>query len=139
MVKQNILPFKLEISNDEITPHSGLILQGEFMYGLRLPQKLDRELPGPGSAVGYQPSEYVLPLLLMLLGGGRSIEDLRELRADAGLCEALKLESFPSTDAVGDWLRRSGSNGGLAGLARVNRKIIARAFGRGARGVHAGH
>jgi len=37
----------------------------------------------------------------------------------------------PSSDAVGDWLRRSGKNGGSAGLAGVNRRILRREINRG--------
>jgi hypothetical protein len=70
----------------------------------------------------------VLPLLLMLLGGGRSLEDLRQIRNDTGLCGLLGLDHIPSTDAVGDWLRRSGSGRGLAGLAAVNRQLLAQAL-----------
>ena len=43
--------------------------------------------PGPGSAAGYRPSSFVEPPLLMLHGGGRTLEDLRQIRGDAGLCE----------------------------------------------------
>lgn len=36
------------------------------------------------------------------------------------------MERIPSSDATGDWLRRSFGNGGLGGLATVNREILAR-------------
>ncbi|MFA4911884.1 MAG: hypothetical protein WC649_12715 [Desulfobacteria bacterium] len=38
---------------------------------------IDRSLPKPGSGAGYMASEYVFPLVLMLNGGGRSLEDMR--------------------------------------------------------------
>jgi hypothetical protein len=60
----------------------------------------------------------------MLNGGGRSLEDLRELREDGGLREVLKLEDIPSSDAVGDWLRRMGRRGGILGLDKVNQRLI---------------
>jgi hypothetical protein len=45
-----------------------------------------------------------------LNGGGRSLEDTREIRDDEGLREILPpLEKFPSSDAMGDWLRRMGA------------------------------
>lgn len=128
MVKQNVLPFKLDSTNDQVTPNAGLALAGEFMIGLGLRQMFDAELPGPGSAVGYKPSEFVLPILLMLHGGGRSIEDLREVALDEGLRDLVGLEKVPSVDAVGDWLRRMGSGAGLEGAAAVNHKLLARAL-----------
>jgi len=126
MIQQTVLPFKLEITNDLITSHAGLALLGEFAVGLGLPEMIDHELPLPGSGAGYRASEHVIPLLLMLNGGGRSLEDLRQLRDDRGLREVLSIRRIPSSDAIGDWMRRSGVNGGLQGLGRVNRSLLSR-------------
>lgn len=126
MIKQNVLPFKLEVTKDLITSHAGLALLGEFAVGLGLLEALDKSLPAPGSGAGYSASEHVLPLILMLNGGGRSLEDLRQIRDDQGLREVLALQRMPSSDATGDWLRRSGVNGGLEGLGKVNRKALRR-------------
>ena len=126
MIRQTILPFKLEMTRDMITPHAGLALVGEFAVGLGVLQSIDRYLPKPGSGAGYKPSEYIFPLVLMLNGGGRSLEDTRQIRDDEGLREILPLERIPSSDACGDWLRNMGSTGGLSGLERVNRKLLKR-------------
>jgi hypothetical protein len=128
MIKQTVLPFKLETTKDLITPHAGLALLGEFAVGLGLSKTLDRHLPGPGSGAGYLASEHVFPLVLMLNGGGRSLEDSREIRSDVGLREVLPLRRMPSADATGDWLRRNWNNGGLEGLGAVNRRILKRAL-----------
>ena len=130
MVAQTVLPFKLDTTKDTITPHAGLALFGEFLHALKIPRLIDDALPGPGSGVGYEPSQFVLPLLLMLHGGGRSLEDLRQMRADEGLRELLGLEEMPSPDATGNWLRRMGNGPGLESLAAVNRKVLARALKR---------
>lgn len=126
MIRQTILPFKLEMTRDLITPHAGLALLGEFAVGLGVLQSVDNSLPMPGSGAGYKPSEYIFPLILMLNGGGRSLEDTRQIRMDEGLREILPLERIPSSDAFGDWLRNMGVNGGLSGLERVNRKLLKR-------------
>jgi hypothetical protein len=126
MIRQTILPFKLEMTRDLITPHAGLALLGEFAVGLGLLKSVDKHLPTPGSGAGYHPSEYVFPLILMLNGGGRSLEDTRQIRADEGLREILPLERIPSSDAFGDWLRNMGVNGGLPGLEQVNRRLLKR-------------
>jgi hypothetical protein len=128
MIRQSILPFKLEMTKDIITAHAGLALIGEFAIGLRLLKSVDSYLPKPKSGVGYKPSEYIFPLILMLNGGGRSLEDIRQIRADEALKEMLPLKRIPSTDAMGDWLRRIGEHGGLIGLEKLNRTIIKRAM-----------
>ena len=126
MIKQTVLPFKLEQTRDLITAHAGLALLGEFTIGLGLMEAVDKRLPRPGSGAGYRASEHVLPLVLMLNGGGRSLEDLRQIRDDDGLREVLGLEQMPSADATGDWLRRGGVSGGLEGLGGVNRRVLKR-------------
>jgi hypothetical protein len=128
MIRQTILPFKVEMTRDLITPHAGLALLGEFAVGLGLLKSVDRYLPTPGSGAGYHPSEYIFPLILMLNGGGRSLEDTRQIRTDEGLREILPLERIPSSDACGDWLRGMGVNGGLCGLDKVNRRLLKRAM-----------
>ena len=126
MITQRVLPFKLEMTRDTITPHAGLALLGEFTVGLRLLEAVDKYLPKPGSGAGYKASEYVFPLTLMLNGGGRSLEDSREIRDDEGLREILQLKRFPSSDAMGEWLRRMGRGGGLEGLEKVNKVSLKR-------------
>ncbi len=128
MIRQTILPFKLEMTRDMITSHAGLALLGEFAVGLNVLPLVNRYVPKPGSGSGYQPSEYVFPLILMLNGGGRSLEDIRQIRADEGLREILPLKRIPSSDAFGDWLRSRGANGGLSGLEKVNRNLLKRAM-----------
>lgn len=128
MIHQTVLPFKLEITRDTITSHAGLALLGEFCVGLDLLRVIDRSLPKPGSGAGYMASEYVFPLVLMLNGGGRSLEDMRVIRGDVGLAEILPLKRIPSSDATGDWLRRMGEGQGLKGLAVVQRRFLKRAL-----------
>jgi hypothetical protein len=128
MIDQTVLPFKLEQTRDLITAHAGLALLGEFAIGMGLLEAVDKSLPAPGSGAGYRASEHVLPLVLMLNGGGRSLEDLRQIREDDGLREVLELKRMPSADASGDWLRRGGLGGGLEGLGAVNRRVLKRAL-----------
>lgn len=100
-IKQTVLPFKLEETKDLITAHAGLALLGEFAVGLCLLNALDKDLPTPGSGAGYHASEHVFPLTLMLNGGGRRLEDLRQIRDDNGLREVLPLRRMPSTYSPG--------------------------------------
>jgi len=127
MMTQNFLPFKLEKTNDEITPRAGLALFGEFILSLNLLNDIDRLLPKPGSAVGYSPSEFINPIILMLQGGGKTLEDLRQIRLDTGLQKILGIEAVPSSDAAGDWLRRMAEEGkGLKGWEQVSQLVFRR-------------
>jgi hypothetical protein len=124
---QTMLPFKLAATDESLTAQSGLALFGEYLRAMDVCGLIDRELPGPDSVAG-SPSVHVLPLVLMLAGGGRTLGDLRALRGDDGLRSLLHLNEMPSSDATGDWLRRMGSkeSGGLAGLQQVNRCVFRR-------------
>ena len=132
---QTGLPFKLAATDESLTAHSGLALIGEYLRAMGVHELIDHELPRPGSAAGYEPSAHVLPLVLMLAGGGRTLEDLRVLRNDEGLRALVQLEDMPSSDATGDWLRRMGAQelsagksetNGSAGLGCVNRSVFRR-------------
>ena len=106
---QTVLPFKLAATDESLTAHGGLALVGEYLRAMGVAGLIDHELPHPGSAAGYKPSAHVLPLILMLAGGGRTLEDLRVLRNDEGLRALVQLGDMPSSDATGDWLRRMGA------------------------------
>ena len=122
---QTVLPFKVEATEELLTANAGLTLFGEFIRGLGLNRWLATEMPKPGSARGYEASAFVTPLVLMLTAGGRSLEDLRTIKNDTALNHVLKQDALPSTDAVGDWLRRTGVGAGLDGLDRINRRAVA--------------
>ncbi len=126
---QKVLPFKLGITDEKLTAHAGLAVFGEFVHATGMLTEVNRALRGPGSGAGYKPSQYVEPLILMLQGG-RALEDLRVIRNDAALCELMGIEEMPSSDAVGDWLRRQGRGDGLSGLAVVRQLVVRRALNR---------
>lgn len=49
MVKRNVLPFKLQRTDDLITAHAGLVLAHEFHPALKLDRLLDELMAPPGS------------------------------------------------------------------------------------------
>lgn len=51
---------------------------------------------------------YINPIVMMFIGGGKYIEDIRKVKADKGLGRICKMEKVPSADAIRDWLRREG-------------------------------
>ena len=127
MIHQSIFPFKIKATRERLTAHGGLALMAEFNHGIGLRELTDQYLAGPGSNRGFDPSEIVDAVVLMLQGGGRSLEDLRELKEEEALMGLIGREEIPEPDTVGDWLRRMGDPKteqlGLAGLDRVRDKI----------------
>ena len=126
-IQQTVFPFKIERTKERLTAHGGLALMAEFNHGIGLRELTDRYLPAPGSNRGFEPSKIVDAVVLMLQGGGRSLEDLRELKDEGGLMELIGREEIAEPDTVGDWLRRMGDpktgQMGLEGLDRVRDKI----------------
>jgi hypothetical protein len=121
---QKILPFKLESTSETLTSHSGLAIIAEFAHAIGLVCSIKQHFPAPGSATGYPAIQYIMPLLLMLHGGGRTLEDLRELRVDKGLLNIIKLPCVPSSDAAGDWLRRQGEAEGEHSFSKVHQHLF---------------
>lgn len=103
MIQQGILPFKLEHTDELITPRNGLALFAEVIRTLKVDRKVRESFPRHGSNRGYEAWEYIEPLLLMLEGGGRHIEDLREIQDDEALRQAIGLRRMPSLSTFGDW------------------------------------
>ena len=118
MVRQTVFGFKLERTEETLTAQGGLALLAEFNHGLGVCGLADRYLPGPGSNRGYAPSVFVDRLILMLQGGGRSLEDLRELRREAGVLRLLGREAMPDPDTLGELAAADGGSADGASRAR---------------------
>jgi len=130
-ISSPLLPFKLAATDDKITPNAGSGFFGEFLYSQRLSKLIDDNILGFKSNHSYKPSEFVTPLLLMLHGGGRYIEDIREIANDEALLQLLQIPAIPSSSAIGDWLRFVADvKGGLSGLSRCNRAVLQRGLKR---------
>jgi len=135
MIQQTIFPFKIEITGEKLTAHGGLALMAEFNHGIGLRELTDRYLPMPGSNRGFKPSVYVDNMVLMLQGGGRSLEDIRELKYEEGLMKLIDIEEIPDPDSAGDWCRRMGNittgQEGLKGLGKLRDTLNHRMLKRG--------
>ena len=127
MIQQTIFPFKLKMTREGLTAYGGLALMAEFNHGIGLRELTDKYLPRPQSNRGYAPSVFVDTMILMLEGGGRSLEDIRELAYESPLMRIIGREDVPGADAIGDWLRRMGDKEtgmkGLEGLDKVREGI----------------
>jgi hypothetical protein len=130
MIRQTVLPFKLEKGEEKVTARSGLALYAEFMKGMGLEELVQRHMPRPGSGRGFEAMSYIEPLSMMLYGGGEAIEEIREIREDHALREAVQMEEIPSSSAMGDWLRRMGERGGIEGMEGVNEGVVRKVLKR---------
>jgi hypothetical protein len=130
MIQQGLLPFKIEHTDEFITPRSGQALFAEVMRAFKIGEKVGEYFPEPGSNRGYEAWSYVEPLLLMMEGGGRHVEDLREIRDDQALRALTGLEEMPSVSTFGDWLTRTGSNGGIPAVTRIVEESAERTWKR---------
>jgi len=118
---EEVFDFEIEATGEPLVARAGLVLPHQMAKALGLPREIDRELPAPGSPRGYAPSAFVMPVLLMLHGGGKALDDLREVQGEVSLRKLLRMKQLPDSTTVGDWLRRMGRDGrGLDGLGRVN-------------------
>lgn len=126
--------YDIEGTDEPLIARGGLVLPFEMARALKLPQIIDRELPAAGSGHSYRASQFVMPLILMLHGGGKSLEDLRELKGEISLRKLLDMDKMPASCTVGDWLRRTGNDKrGLSGLAKVNEYIVEQVLKRDSR------
>ena len=134
MIQQTVFAFKIDTTKETLTAHGGLALMAEFNHGIGLRELTDRYLPAPGSNRGFDPSVVVDSVVLMLQGGGRALEDLRELKQDEGLMKLIGRDEIPGPDMAGDWLRRTGDprigQPGLIGLDQVRTNINERILRR---------
>jgi hypothetical protein len=119
MIKQTQLNFKVGLTASEITPRAGLAVYSEFLRGFGVKDLIDEHMPLPGSNRGYGAWRYIEPLMLMMYGGGRHMEGLREMEEDKALRRLIGLRAVPSASTVGDWLRRMGGGEGLKRFKRA--------------------
>lgn len=132
--REGLLPFKIEQSDEPLIARGGLVLPYEMATALKLPVVIDRELPSPGSGHAYKPSQFVMPLILMLHGGGKKLEDMREIKGEVSLRELLEMKELPASCTIGDWLRRMGQNGkGLMGLGKAGHHLTTEILRRDSR------
>lgn len=127
MVREGVLAFKLEGTQELLTAHAGLALAHEFHLALGADALLDECLPAPGSGRGLKASEVVLSSVLMLQGGGRDLGDIEVIGRDKALRQAAQLKGVPAASTLGDWLRRVGSSRrAMRGLDKVGRALAGR-------------
>lgn len=126
---QTILDFDLTTTNERLTPRAGTIILGEYIKGLGLEDLCNTNLPLPLNHKGYNPFEFIYPLILMLHSGGRVIDDIREIKIDKALKQTLNIKNIPTSSAIIKWLKRYGL-AGVIGIERINKVLLQRYLNR---------
>lgn len=118
------MPVKLERTDERLTRRTGLILVNRFGDKINLASKINRAFREPGSNRGFDASDYVLTLTEMLIDGATYLEDVRLFENDEAYKEMAEVRHYPTSDAIGDWLRRHGSTDGEQRLWTVISSLI---------------
>ncbi len=124
---QTILNFKLQSTNERLTSRTGVAILGEYLKGMNLETLCNDNLPKAKRNNGYSAFEFIYPLILMLHGGGRFLDDIREIKIDKALTTLLKMKNIPTANAFSKYLRKHGTNG-EEGMRKIN-KIYFYEFG----------
>ncbi len=125
-----IVPHCRESTGAKFTSRAGLTALAHFMSKLGLSERREQRFPAAGSHRGCRASEFLHVLVLLLMEGGRCLEDVRNLHAERGLMALPGIRRMPQADALGRWLRRLGRCGsGRKRLERLNARVIQMALG----------
>jgi len=122
---QTILKFKLESTNEKLTPRTGVAILGEYLKGIGFENFCNKNLPLSNHHRAYSPFEFIYPLILMLHSGGRVLDDIKEIRLDTALSTLLKIENIPTAGAFTKYLHRHGTDG-EDGIKKINKQYIKR-------------
>ncbi len=122
---QTILKFKLETTNEKLTPRTGVAILGEYLKGMGLESLCNKNLPISNHHKAYSPFEFIYPLILMLHSGGRVLDDIKEIRLDTALSTLLKIENIPTAGAFTKYLHRHGTDG-EEGIRKINKQYLKR-------------
>jgi hypothetical protein len=124
ILAQNYYPIKFHHSTELITGKTGLLLLDQFWNRFNLNVLIDNIFGKPGSNRGLKASKYVRTLVELIIDGGSHQEDVRKLEADAGYKKLIGIKSYPTSDAIGDWLRRQGELGGEKKMWQVISQLL---------------
>ena len=122
---QTILNFKIESTNEKLTPRTGIAILGEYLKGMDLQRVCNANMPQAKRANGYTAFEFIYPLILMLHSGGRVLDDIREIRLDTALSTLLKIHNIPTASAYSKYLHKYGSDG-EKGIKALNKQYLKR-------------
>lgn len=121
---KRLKPIKIKQSKEKLSNRIGVPLVEEIIEKLGLRKRIDELFGLPGSNRGIIASDYISTLTYMFIDGALHLEDVKHLMSDEAFQELLKEMKLPTSDAIGDWLRRNGGKEGEGKLWKVLRGIL---------------
>lgn len=117
-------PIKVTRSKEKLSNRIGVPLIEEIVSKLQLREKTDLLFGKPGSNRGILASDYVMTIVYMFIDGALHLEDVRHLLSDEAFQELLSGMKLPTSDAIGDWLRRYGGKQSEKKILEVNKQLL---------------
>jgi len=108
MLKKTI---KITSTTEKISRRIGLLITHELIDKIRLAEQVDKVFGRPGSNRGFRASNYITTMISMFHDGATHLEDVKHLETDEYYQDLLRECKRPTSDAIGDWLRRQGDEG----------------------------
>lgn len=102
-------PFKITRSKEKLSNRIGLPLIEQIIEHLKIRKAIEEKFSRAGSNRAILASDYITTLTYMFIDGAVHLEDVNYLHSDQAFQEMLKEKQLPTSDAIGDWLRRHGS------------------------------
>lgn len=100
------------------------MMSDAFQKYIRLSELIDSTFPKPGSNRGFPHSKYVTTLVQLIHDVGSQLEDVNQLASDKALQKIIDVDFYPTSDAIGDWLRRQGKSNRVDHLWEVMKHIF---------------
>jgi len=116
--------FKVTRSKERLSNRIGLPLIEEIIIQLKLRDLIEKLFPKGGSNRAIKASDYITTLMYMYMDGAVHLEDVNHFHSDEAFQEMLQEIKLPTSDAIGDWLRRIGSKEAEKLLWLVMQRIL---------------
>ena len=124
MIQQIFPNFQIKITRSRITSFAGLSLIAHLANSLGIIKWIDEHLHFLKQRNrGYSVWESILSLILLLIAGGETLDEMKVLQADHGLKKLLAKPSLPAPTTMGEFLHKFNRKA-LKGIAIVNANLV---------------
>lgn len=121
---RRLKPIKITRSKEKLSNRIGVPLVEELISVFRIREKIDEVFGRPGSNRGILASDYVMTIVYMFIDGALHLEDVRHLMSDEAFQELLSDMKLPTSDAIGDWLRKHGGKQSEVKMLQVIKQLL---------------